>query len=90
MRDSLLRKLFMILIIVMAVVVVKLQGAVEEKRMNQYVERCLDRTLSVFSMGEDMGDEAHKNENGEDKQGAQSEGFDKNGNAGDPQGTAPY
>ncbi len=88
MRDSILRKLFMILIIVMAVVVVKLQGAVEEKRMNQYVERCLDRTLSVFSMGEDPGNKADISENGEDKQEPQSGGSDPNGNAGDPQGTA--
>lgn len=86
MRDSIFRKLFMILIVAMAVIVVKLQGAVEEKRMNQYVERCLDRTLAVFSMVENPGNKTDGNEDGADGQDSQGPG-EKN-NAGDPQGMA--
>lgn len=83
MRDSILRKLFMILIVAMAVIVVKLQAAVEEKRMNQYVERCMDRTLAVFSMGENPGNETDGTEDSADGQDSQGSG-EKN-STGDPQ-----
>ena len=86
MRDSIFRKLFLVLIVAMAVIVVKLQAAVEEKRMNQYVERCMDRTLAVFSMGENPGNETDGTEDGADGQDSQGSG-EKN-SAGDPQGTA--
>lgn len=86
MRDSIFRKLFMVLIVAMAVIVVKLQGAVEEKRMNQYVERCLDRTLAVFSMGENAGNETDGTEDG--AAGQDSQGSGEKDSAGDPQGTA--
>lgn len=86
MRDSIFRKLFMILIVAMAVIVVKLQGAVEEKRMNQYVERCMDRTLAVFSMGENPGNETDGKEDGAEGQDSQDTG-EKN-STGDPQGAA--
>lgn len=85
MRDSIFRKLFMILIVAMAVIVVKLQGAVEEKRMNQYVERCLDRTLVVFSMGENAGNESEETE--DSAAGRDSHGSGEKNSVGDPQGT---
>ncbi|MDE6529885.1 MAG: SpoIID/LytB domain-containing protein [Lachnospiraceae bacterium] len=88
MRDSIFRKLFMILIVVMAFFDVKLQAAVEERHMNQYVERCLDRTAAVFSMEENTGNEASKNENGEGRQASRREESGRNDNAGDPQASA--
>lgn len=88
MSDSIFRKLFMVLIVAMAVIVVKLQGAVEEKHMNQYVERCLERTAAVFSMEENTENEISQNENGENGQEFRMEESGKNDNAGDPQGTA--
>lgn len=64
MKDSIVRKLFVGLVVAMAVVVVKVQAAVENEQMNQYVERCLDRTAVVFSMEDDMGNTPDAKGNG--------------------------
>ncbi|MDE6687226.1 MAG: hypothetical protein K2K17_07915, partial [Lachnospiraceae bacterium] len=87
MSDSIFRKLFVILIVVMAFLDVKLQAAVEEKHMNQYVERCLERTAAVFSMEENTENEISQNEKGESGQESRMEESGRNENVGDSQGT---
>lgn len=63
MKDSLLRKLLMILIVAMAVIVVKIQTAVEEEKINPYVERCLERTADVFGADDHADGETNREEN---------------------------
>ncbi len=65
MKESRFRLLYMILIVVMAVIDVKLQAAVEGRQMNRYIERCLDRTVAVFSAEENADYGAYVNKDGE-------------------------
>lgn len=65
MKESRFRMLYMILIVVMAVIDVKFQAAVEGRHMNPYVERCLDRAAAVFSEEEDIGQAAYMNKDNE-------------------------
>lgn len=88
MKDSIFRKLFMILIVAMAVIVVKLQAAVEEKHMNQYVARWLERTADVSSTEENTGSEADEKEDGAAGRDSRREETGEKNSAGDPQETS--
>lgn len=79
MKDSLFRKLFIILIVVIAVMDVKLQAAVAQGHMNQYVERCLERAA--------MGNETYGKESGGARQDFVSGESGGNDDAAGPQGT---
>lgn len=88
MKDSVFRKLYMILIVAMAVIVVKLQAAVEEKHMNQYVARWLERTVDVFLTEESTGSEADEKEDAAAGRDSGREETGEKNSVGDPQGTS--
>lgn len=84
MKDSLLRKLFMILIVAMAVIVVKIQTAVEGKNINPYVERCLERTADIFSTDDNAGSETNLKGNDTVSQNDRRENSGEQNRTGDP------
>lgn len=78
----------MILIVAMAVIVVKIQSAVEGKQMNPYVERCLERAAAVFSTDENADSAADGKKDAAIGQDSRGVGSGERNNADALQGTS--